>query len=274
MTRRTIDGLVEDGWLHRVHAGVYALGHPGLDREAIRLAATLATGGVLSHRSAAEHWGILPPASGPVHVTRARKGQRRAGIVVHACPLAADEVTVRHGVPCTSLVRTLIDLAGVVGPRELARAFDQAQVLHHLRPVVIAGALLARPGRRGARSLRALLADAVDPQSIDSSFELHFLRFCRAFRLGPPETQVAFGAWTADFLFRDASVVVETDSRRWHDTAARRARDARKTAYLESLGLVVIRVRWAELRDDPAGLARRIEFHLLPRDGGGGGSRG
>lgn len=263
-----IDGLLEDGWLHRVHTEVYVIGHPRLDREARWLAATLATDGVVSHDTAGELWGILPPRSGPVHVTRKRRGRHRPGIVVHESALDADEVTVRFGVPTTSLVRTLIDLAAVLKPWELARAFDQAQVLHHLRPLVLAAALLARPRQRGARSLQALLADAVDPQTIDSLFELYFLRFCRDFRLGSPETQVEFGIWTADFLFRDAGVVVETDSRRWHGTAARRARDARKTAYLESLGLVVVRVTWNELRDDPAGLARRIESYLVPRDGG------
>ena len=268
MTRRTIDGLVEDGWLHRVHTEVYVIGHPRLDQEATRLAATLATGGVLSHHSAGEHWGILPARLGPAHVTRARKGQRRAGIVVHAASLDADEVTIRFGVPTTSLVRTLIDLAAVLRPWELARAFDQAQVLHRLRPVDLAAALLARPRQRGARALQALLADAVDPGAVESLFELLFLRFCRDWALPRPATQVEFGIWTADFLFRDAGVVVETDSRRWHGTAARRARDARKTAYLESVGLTVVRVTWRELRDDPAGLARRIETHLLPPDGG------
>lgn len=170
----------------------------------------------------------------------------------------------RFGVRCTSLVRTLIDLAGELRPHELARAFDQAQVLHHLGPLVLAEALLARPGQRGARKLQVLLADALDPGGIESLFELFFLRFCRNWRLPRPETQVEVGIWTVDFLFRDAGVVVEVDGRRWHDTAARRARDARKTADLESLGLVVVRVSWSELRDDPAGLARRIELHLIP----------
>ncbi len=152
----------------------------------------------------------------------------------------------------------LIDLAGVLRPEELARAFDQAQVLHHLRPLVLAEAVLARPGRRGARRLQALLADAVEPGAIESVFELRFLKFCRDFALTRPETQVEFGIWTVDFLFRDVGLVVEADSRRWHDTAARRARDARKTAYLESLGLIVVRVTWRELHDDPDGLAARI----------------
>ena len=262
LTRRQIDRLVADGHLLRVHVGVYALGAIRNDPITRRLAAVLATDGVLSHISAAEHWGILAPRDGVVHVTRAPRGERRAGIAVHESSLAADEVTIRFGVPVTSLVRTLIDLAGTVRPEELARAFDQAQVLFHLHPLALAEALLARPGRRGAKRLQALLADAVDPGAIESLFELLFLKFCRDWDFQRPETQAEFGIWTADFLFRDAGVVVEADSRRWHSTAARRARDARKTAYLESLGLVVVRVTWQELRDDPAGLAQRLRGAL------------
>jgi very-short-patch-repair endonuclease len=262
LTRRQIDTLVADGHLLRVHTGVYALGVIRAEPVARRLAAVLATDGVLSHVSAAEHWGILAPRGGPIHVTRATRGERRAGIAVHESALAAAEVVVRFGVRCTSLLRTLLDLAGVVDARTLAAAFDQAQVLHHLRPLVLAEALLTRPGRRGSRKLQVLLADAVDPGQIDSLFELLFLRFCRDWGFGRPETQVRFGIWTADFLFRAAGVVIETDSRRWHGTAARRARDARKTAYLESLGLVVVRVTWQELRDDPAALARRVRGAL------------
>ena len=258
VTRRQLDTLAADGHLLRVHMGVYAVGVFRAEPVVRRLAAVLATGGVLSHISAAEHWGILMPRGGPIHVTRATRGARRAGIIVHESALDAAELTTRFAVPVTSLVRTLIDLAGVVDVRTLAAAFDQAQVLHHLRPLVLAEALLARPGRRGAGRLQALLADAVDPGEVESLFELLFLRFCRGWGCSRPETQVRFGIWTADFFFRDAGVVVETDSRRWHGTAARRARDALKTAYLESIGLTVVRVTWRELRDDPAGLAERI----------------
>lgn len=264
VTRRALDGLVADGWLHRVHVGVYVVGHPRLDSEATWLASTLATDGVLSHRSAAELWGLLPPRPGAVHVTRVRQGKRRRGIVVHQGALTRDEVTLRLGVHCTSLVRTLIDLAGQVSRAELARAFDQAQVLHHLRPAVLAAALVVRPGRRGTAALTALLADAVDPGEIDSLFELRFLKFCRRWALPLPRTQAPFGIYQADFLFEDVGVVVETDSRRWHEPAARRARDARKTAYLERCGLVVIRVSWHELRDDPDGVHARVRAAFEP----------
>lgn len=257
VSTRAIDGLIGAGWLQRVHTGVYAVGAPRFDDPARWMAATLATGGVLSHRSAAEAWQLVPSRGGPVHVTSAtRGGRRRPGITVHGQPLRDDEITRRHGVRCTSLVRTLIDLAGSADRRTLARAFEQAQVIHHLKPIWLATAVLGRPGHRGSGRLRPLLADAVDPGEVDSVFELRFLALCRHVGLERPETQAEFGVWRVDFFFPERGLVVETDGNRFHATAAARARDARKTAELEALGLVVERVVWTELFDPPALAAR------------------
>ena len=61
VSRDTADHWLRAGRLHRVHQGVYALGHAALRPEGQRLAAVLACGpgAVLSHRSAAAHWGLL-----------------------------------------------------------------------------------------------------------------------------------------------------------------------------------------------------------------------
>jgi very-short-patch-repair endonuclease len=187
-----------------------------------------------------------------------RAGRRRRGITVHAQPLPPEATARRHRVPCTSLVRTLIDLAASVDARTLARAFEQAQVVHRLKPILLATVVLDRPGHRGTARLRPLLAGTVDPGEIDSVLELRFLRFCRDWKIDRPETQAEFGPWRADFLFRGHGLVIETDGARFHATAAARARDARKTAYLESIGLVVLRVSWFELHERPAELHRRI----------------
>jgi hypothetical protein len=59
--RAGVTRRIHAGRLHRLHRGVYAVGHTVLRREGRWLAAVLACGdgAVLSHLSAAVHWGLL-----------------------------------------------------------------------------------------------------------------------------------------------------------------------------------------------------------------------
>ena len=84
-----------NGLLHRVHRGVYAMGHARLTNEGRWMAAVLACGegAVLSHQSAGELWKIR---------------QSRAG-----------ETTARDGIPVTSPARTILDLARRLPLRQL-----------------------------------------------------------------------------------------------------------------------------------------------------------
>jgi predicted transcriptional regulator of viral defense system len=87
MTSSTISRRVREGWLHRIHRGVYAVGNPNLTREGHWMAAVLAcgAGAVLSHGSAAVLWGISPTSPSTIHVTVPAPGGRskRRGIAVH-----------------------------------------------------------------------------------------------------------------------------------------------------------------------------------------------
>ncbi|MFL5908775.1 MAG: type IV toxin-antitoxin system AbiEi family antitoxin domain-containing protein, partial [Solirubrobacterales bacterium] len=75
------------GRLHRVHRGVYAVGHARLSFEGRCIAASLASGepAVVSHMSAAAVWGMLRPSSGPIDITVPGNGGRRkrTGIAIH-----------------------------------------------------------------------------------------------------------------------------------------------------------------------------------------------
>jgi Transcriptional regulator, AbiEi antitoxin len=69
---------LRSGRLHRVHHGVYAVGHGVLRVEGRWLAAVLACGegAVLGHRSAAAHWGLLATSQAVTDVTAARGSVR------------------------------------------------------------------------------------------------------------------------------------------------------------------------------------------------------
>src|SRR5436190_12822187 len=109
---------VAAGRLHRVHAGVYAVGHARLSRDGHFMAATLACGreSALSHRSAAHKRSLRHSDRTKVDViTRCQAGRRREGIDAHTSRvLLPRDVSEVDGIPCTSVARTLLDLAAVL----------------------------------------------------------------------------------------------------------------------------------------------------------------
>lgn len=133
--RGAIDARLRLSRLHPIHRGVYAVGHAPLSLRARWMAAVLAYGdeAVLSHQSAAALWGLMRPKSLPIDVTSHRGRPGRSGIRLHRSHLAEDERAVEAGIPVTSVPRTLLDLAGVVGEQPLARAFEEADRLKLLR---------------------------------------------------------------------------------------------------------------------------------------------
>ena len=112
--RGAIANRVRSGRLHVVHRGVFAVGLPTLSRDGAFMAAVLAggEGAVLSHRSAAELWGLLAGQGRLIDITvRGQAGRRDRRIRVHRNALAADEVATMDGIPVTSVGRTLVDIA-------------------------------------------------------------------------------------------------------------------------------------------------------------------
>ena len=61
------------------------------------------------------------------------------------------------GIPVTTVARTLVDLAAVLGAGALARACHEAGVLHGTTPGEVEAVLARRPHSPGAGRLRAVL---------------------------------------------------------------------------------------------------------------------
>ena len=261
LTRNEIDERHEQGWLIRRHVGVYAVGHVPGTRESRWLAAVLALGegAVLSHTAAGAHWRMLHGTAVTEVIVPTTAGRpKRDGILVHRQQLPAAHVTVHRGIPVTTPIRTILDLAPVLPVGALARAFEQAQVTLQMPPAPLAAEVLSRPRHRGNAKLRRILAGAVDPADVRSVLELRFLRLCSSYGIPRPQVNVRIGAWTPDFLWPDRGLAVETDGFDFHRTAAARRRDAIKDEFLRSVGLDVVRLSWADVTERTAETAARV----------------
>jgi predicted transcriptional regulator of viral defense system len=262
--------------LHRVHRGVYSLTPPNLlKREGWWMAAVLAAGPntVLSHRNAAALHGLLSNSRVNVEVTVAgRTARNHRGVEIHrSASLIEADVTIVNNVPCTTVARTLFDLADVLDRRRLERAFDQAEVEEVLDMRAIDDQLRRNPTRAAAGKVRALLEEHyVGSTPTESEIEEGFLALCRRFGLPQPEVQ----QWLflpdggppirADFLWRKQRVVVETDGDKYHGTAQRSRRDARRDQRLTVHGFKPIRTGWRQIFHRPAELEATLEALLLP----------
>jgi predicted transcriptional regulator of viral defense system len=164
--RGSVARRIEAGRLHRVHRGVYRVGHPSPLPFSRELAAVLAAGdgAALSHGSAAYAWALAPEPKGAVDITVPPHGRRtRAGIRAHRSMLPSSDITTCHGVPATTPARTLIDLASERRDVELERAVEDALRRRLVTRCSLRDALARAPRRPGAAALRAQLERTEGP---------------------------------------------------------------------------------------------------------------
>ncbi len=229
------------------------------------MAAVLACGlgAVLSHVTAATLHELMRSDSAYVHVTvPGRTPRKHPGIRVHrSTTLSEADVTRVNNIPCSTLARTLFDVAETVDRRRLERAFDQYEVLQRFDLRAVEDQLARNATRRGAGIVRALLEEHyVGSTPTESELEEAFLALCRRAGLPRPEVQ----QWLplpdggppirADFLWREQRVVVETDGARVHGTRQAGPRDARRDQRLTVHRWRPIRTDWRQVMHRPAEL--------------------
>ncbi|HUR48065.1 MAG TPA: DUF559 domain-containing protein [Acidimicrobiales bacterium] len=159
------------------------------------------------------------------------------------------------------MARTLFDLCGSreIHPKKAERAISNALS----RRLVGFGALevmlaeMGRRGRRGSALLRRILEDngAAGHVPTESDIEDLVLAVLAGAGLPLPVRQVVLGRDDApvgrvDFLYRNARLVVEADSRTFHSWLDAE-NDRRRDALLMAAGYRVLRVTWRSLREEP-----------------------
>ncbi len=191
---------VKSGRFHRLHRGVYAVGHPGISEYGRWLAAVLACGdgAVLSHRSAASLWQLLsarPNSMVEVSIPYESGRKTRRGIRIYRRPgLTPEEVTRRHGIPATRPTRTVVDLREVASNKEVRQALRKSEVLglpiEHIGPS--------------------------KPEGTRSELEYYFLLLCKQNQIPTPAVNVRVGSLIVDFIWERQRLIVETDGYRFH----------------------------------------------------------
>jgi very-short-patch-repair endonuclease len=231
------------------------------------MAAVLACGpgAVLSHRSAAALWRLREDRRPVFDVTAPnRRGRMPRGIAAHRDGSLTDaDRTVLRGIPCTSVARTLLDLAAVVPIGDLRKAISEAEVLRLLDHHAVRRLIKRSRGRRGVARLRLAL-DEIHPLTKRTRSELErlFLRMCVRAGLPEPEVNVELEVdgrlVKPDFLWRDAGLIVEADSRRYHDTDSAFQLDRRREQRLMLAGWSVARCTWEQVEREPRQLAQTV----------------
>ena len=261
LSRRAIARRVQAGRLHRVHRGVYAVGHPRLTLRGVWMAATLACGpgAVLSHVSAAVLWGLLDDNRSRTDVTAGRERHQRRGLVVHrARHLLDEDRATRDGIPVTSVARTLLDVAQTA-PRRLERAFEAAERARLLDMRAMESVLARSHGHRGLKRLAPLVAQQRGPApEIRSHFERRFLRAIERQGLPRPLVNATVEGLEVDLCWPEHRLIVELDSAMYHHTRAAFERDRRRDAKLLVAGYRVVRVTDERFDEDRESVMREL----------------
>jgi very-short-patch-repair endonuclease len=210
-----IRSRLRKGALIRVYPGVYRVGHRAPSVEARYHAAVLACGegAVLSGRAAGHLLGLLKGTAPPPEVT-APKERRIKGIRTRRARRGETEATTWHGIPTTTVPRTLVDLAPLLTLPDLARACHEAGVLHGTTPRQVEAVLERRPNSPGAKKLRKVMHG--DAHVTLSALERKFLERLKEEALPLPVTNRPAGGRRVDCRWPEQRLTVELDSYRYH----------------------------------------------------------
>lgn len=235
--------------LHRIHRGVYAVGHPALSNDGRWMAAVLACGdgAVLSHLSAAFLWGLGQHTGSTASVVDVsipgRAGRAgRCGIRVHRPKsLPSSDCTRRNAIPVTTPARTLADVRPLLSPAQFAAAVREAEFR------------------------RLNIGDQERGDGARSELEDRMLSLCRRHRLPQPDVNVSIDRYLVDFLWADASLIVEVDGWKAHRTRPAFEEDRARDARLAVLGYSVIRFTWRQVTGNANEVAKTVRALLRAR---------
>jgi very-short-patch-repair endonuclease len=275
LTTNQVRTLQGNGTLHRVHRGVYTVGHTAVVPLGAETAALLALRMpvVLSHRTALRLHGLLPSDErAPIDVSIAdgRNAPSRLTIQVHRSrTLTKRQIRSVAGLPVTVAERALLDSAPLLSKAQLRRAFDEAIASRSTSYTKVVDLVARHRGHPGQGKLAALVDQRRFPTVTESEAEERFLALIAEAGLPAPRTQVAMHGFRVDAYWPQARFAVEIDGFQWHDrTKTSFERDRRKQQTLQEHEIEVARTTWEQITEEGPRLVAHVAGRLALRTNG------
>jgi hypothetical protein len=249
------------GRLHRLHHGVYAVGHTNLSLQGRCLAAVLASGpgALLSHYSAGWLLGLVPTRPVPLHVTTPIPRKRRGSVRVHhSRTLANPDRALEQGIPVTAVARTALDLAAVVRFRSLRRLLRRSEELRVFDLADFRSVLERNRGHRGAFALDRALGIYEPPRLTRSELERECVALVERAGLPRPVTAFVVAGYELDVYWPELRFAVELDVYATHGAHESFEEDRRRDEDLKLAGIELTRVTGRRLECEPRQVVERI----------------
>ncbi|HET9719119.1 MAG TPA: DUF559 domain-containing protein [Solirubrobacteraceae bacterium] len=272
LRRQVLAERVKAGRLYRIHVGVYApVPENLLTLHGRYMAAVLACGpgAALSHYSSLKLRGLMDSSRNCIDVTvPSRTGRGRPGIRIHRSGrLRRNDVELVHGIPCTTLARTIFDMAGELAPRRLERLLDEAAYQEVLDGRALDEQIAYnRPRARACARLTGVLTrHSVGSTRTETPIEEEMLALIRSTALPAPRIQywIDFDDGEpmsrADFAWPEARLILETDGQRAHGKPKRTMTDYRRDQRAARAGWHTLRFAPQQIRNE----AERVKQTLL-----------
>jgi len=182
--------------------------------------------------------------------------------------LSADEVTVKFGIPVTSVPRTIFDCAAGGDVDLVENLLRQAEYRERYDPLSLPHLLDRYPRRRGCRTVRlALQRLEEEPSGAPASpLEERFVAFLRAYDLPIPNLNewIELGGrrYKVDCRWPGTKEIVELDSWEAHGTRSAFREDRERDRRLRVAGYGLTRITWAQLDTEPAAIAADLRALL------------
>jgi very-short-patch-repair endonuclease len=264
LTRHGIQHRIARGRLHPIGRGIYAVGRPELTQQGRWMAAVLACGGpakaAISHSSAAALFKIGVEQVSAIEVSRLSSTSIQIpGLRVHRRPNLKDGwYGFYEGIPVTSPVQTLVDLATRHGRPAMERAINEADRLRLVRTDDLRKALDGHAGEPGAARLREIL-DRRTFRYTRTELERVFIPLAREAGLPLPRTSVYVTGHEVDFHFDELGLVVETDGLTYHRTPSQQGNDRERDQDHAAAGLTQLRFTHEQIKYEPARVVRILK---------------